>query len=168
MKGYLITAASLLLFSIASFVSAGDESAKPDPGYVPDPYLADPYGLEPPAYGYQAPHAHPMFRRPYPYAPPGRIHVEKAMYEDGYLLRVYTQGLAPEDIEVVADRGRLRLRSERSRQREWQSEQPYWRSSTSSRSSVRRSIRLPYDADGGKLTTSVEEGVLVIRIPRMQ
>jgi HSP20 family molecular chaperone IbpA len=167
MKGYLTSAASLLMLTTAWSVTAGDESGSTDPGYVPDPYFADPYGLEPPAHGYQAPHAHPMFR-PQPYAPPARIHVQKAMYEDGYLLRVYTQGLAPEDIEVVADRGRLRLRSERSRQREWQSEQPYWRSSMSSRSSVRRSIRLPYDADGAKLTTSVEEGVLEIRIPRMQ
>lgn len=166
MKGYLITAASLLLFSMPSFVSAGDESANPDPGYAPDPYLADPYAPVPPEPGYRVPPSGSMFR-PYPYAPPSRIRLQRAMYEDGYLLRVYTQGLAAEDIEVAVDRGRLRLSTDMSRQREWQSEQPYRRSSMSSRSSIRRSVRLPYDADASKLETSVEEGVLEIRIPRM-
>jgi len=162
MEGYLVTAGSLLLIALASGVIAGNESENPGPDYVPDPY-----GLERRANGYSVPPAHPTFR-PYPYAARPRIHVEKAMYEEGYLVRVYTQGITPEDIEVVAaDRGRLRLRSEMSRQGEWQSEEPYRRSSMSSRSSIRRTVRLPYDADASKLTTSVEEGVLEIRIPRM-
>jgi len=159
MKGSFIIAGPLLLLAMASAVSAGNESSYPGPDYVPEPY-----GLGYPAPGHAVPPAHPMSRR-YPYEAPSRIHVQKAMYEGGYLVRVYTRGITPEDIEVVADRGRLRLRSERSRQREWQSETPYRRSSMSTRSSIRRTLRLPYNADATRLTTSVEEGVLEIRIP---
>lgn len=159
MKGYLATAASLLLLATASPVIAADESGYPGPGYAPDSY-----GQEHPAHSHPVPPAQHM-SRPYSYAAPPRIHLEKARYEHGYLLRVHTEGIKAEDIEVLADRGRLRLRSERSRQREWQSEQPYRRSSMSSRSSIRRTVRLPYDADASKLTTSIEEGVLEIRIP---
>ena len=96
-----------------------------------------------------------------------RIHLEKARYEDGYLLRVHSESIKAEDIEVLADRGRLRLRSDMSRQSEWQSEEPYRRSRLSRRSSIARTIRLPYDADASKLTTAVKDGVLEIRIPRL-
>jgi HSP20 family molecular chaperone IbpA len=159
MKGFFIIAGPLLLLAMASAVSAGNES-----GYQGPDYLPEPYGLGYPARGHAVPPAHPMSRR-YIYNAPARIHVQKAMYEGGYLLRVYTRGITPEDIEVIADRGRLRLRSERSRQSEWQSEMPYRRSSMSTRSSIRRTLRLPYNADATRLTTSVEEGVLEIRIP---
>jgi HSP20 family molecular chaperone IbpA len=96
-----------------------------------------------------------------------RIYMEKARYEDGYLLRVYTESIKAEDVEVLADRGRLRLRSDMSRQSEWQSEEPYRYSQTSRRSSIARTVPLPYDADASKLTTAVKDGVLEIRIPRL-
>ena len=112
------------------------------------------------------PPSYPM-SRPYSYGAPPRIRLEKDRYDDGYLLRVHTQGLKAEDIQVHADGGRLRLHSEMSRQQQWRSDEPYRRSSMSSRSSIRRSVRLPYDADASKLTTSINEGVLEIRIPRL-
>lgn len=167
MKNYIITTASLILLAAALPVTAGEGSGDPGSGYVPEP-VREPFGLEHPAHNHPMPPAYPVSGAyPYAYAPAPRIHLEKAMYEEGYLLRVHTRGITPEDIEVVADRGRLRLRSERSRQREWQSDEPYRRSSLSSRSSVRRSARLPYDADVSKLTTRIEDGVLEIRIPRL-
>jgi HSP20 family molecular chaperone IbpA len=152
MKGYLVTAGSLLLLATASCVFAWNS-----PGYYSDRgYARGGYGA-----GYPR-------HRPFEYgirAP--RIHMEKARYEDGYLLRVQSEGIKAENIEVLADRGRLRLRSEMSRQSEWQSEEPYRRSHLSSRGSIARTIRLPYDADASKLTTTVNDGVLEIRIPRL-
>ncbi len=88
------------------------------------------------------------------------------MYEDGYLLRVFTEGIRAEDIEVLAQPGRLRLGSQVTRQQEWQSDEPYHRSRVSSRGSIRRTVSLPPDADASQLTTSVQDGVLEIRIPR--
>ena len=161
MKRLLVTVYSVFLLAATSSVFGGNASDYPGPGYVPDPYAA-----EHPAHDYAVPPAHPM-HGPYSYSAPPRIHVEKAMYQDGYLVRVYTRGITPEDIEVAADRGQLRLRSEMSRQK-WRSAEPYRISSTFSRGSIRRTIRLPYDADASKLTTSVVQGVLEIRIPWLQ
>jgi len=158
MRCALVTARSLLLLATVSAAVGANESSHPGPD-VPA------YGLEQPEPGDPAPYVDRMRRPPYPSAVPSRIYLEKARYEEGYLLRVHTTGVKAEDIQVQADRGRLRLRVDRSRQGEWQSEQPYRRSSVSSRSSIRRSVRLPYDADGSRLTTSVENGVLEIRIP---
>ena len=160
MRCALVTATSLLLLATVSAAVGADEPSPPGPGDVPAPY-----GLEQPVPGHPVPPVDGMSRPPYPYAVPSRIYLEKARYEEGYLLRVHSTGVKAEDIQVQADRGRLRLRVERSRQGEWQSEQPYRHSSVSSRSSIRRSVRLPYDADGSRLTTSVENGVLEIRIP---
>lgn len=152
MKGYCVTAVSLLLLAAAPCVFAWNgPDYYPEAGYAPGWYGA----------------GHPTHRPFDSVMRAPRIHVEKARYEDGYLLRVYTQGINPGDIEVVADRGRLRLRSEMSRQSEWQSEEPYRRSHLSSRGSIARTIRLPYDADASKLTTTVNDGVLEIRIPRL-
>ena len=158
MKGYLVTAGSLLLLATASCVFAWNGPGNySDRGYAPGGYGG----------------AYPM-HRPFEYgirskyrirAP--RIYLEKARYEDGYLLRVHSESIKAEDIEVLADRGRLRLRSDLSRQNEWQSEKPYRYSRSSRRSSIARTVPLPYDADASKLTTAVKDGVLEIRIPRL-
>ena len=156
MKSYFITAGSLLLLATASCVFAWDGPGNYfDRGYAPGGYGGAYPTHRPFEYGIRSKY---RIRAP-------RIYLEKARYEEGYLLRVHSTGVKAEDIQVQADRGRLRLRVDRSRQGEWQSEQPYRRSSVSSRSSIRRSVRLPYDADGSRLTTRVENGVLEIRIP---
>ena len=152
MKGYLVTAGSLLLLVGASCVFAWNGSGYyPEAGYPPSWHGAGHPAHSPFGYGVRAP----------------RIHLEKTGYEDGYLLRVHTEGIKAEDIDVLAGHRRLRLRSDISRQNEWQSDEPYRRSSMSSRGSIRRTISLPYDADASKLTTAVEDGVLEIRIPRL-
>jgi HSP20 family molecular chaperone IbpA len=162
MKRLLMTVCSVSLLAAASSLFSADEPGHPVPGYGPESYGP----------GYPM-HRHPMppthgRQGPYGYAVPPRIHLEKGMYEEGYLLRVYPQGMQAEDIEVQAEGRRLRLWTEMSRQNEWQSEEPYRRSSMSSRGSIKRTISLPRDADPSKLTTSVEQGVLEIRIPWFQ
>lgn len=93
-----------------------------------------------------------------------RVHIERGAYEGGYLLHVYTRGIRPQDIEVSADRGRIRLRSEASGQRDWRDE--YRRSRVVGYSSFSRSIPLPYDADPGRMEVIPADDVLEIRIPR--
>ncbi len=159
MKTSLVSAASLIWLATTSAVFAGSEGDAPPPADAPESAAPMHGHPMPPAYGSYA---------PYGYAVAPGIHLEKGMYEAGYLLRVYTQGISPEDIEIQVDGRRLRLSTEVSRQGEWQSEEPYQRSSLSSRGALRRSISLPRDADASKLTTSVEQGVLEIRIPWYQ
>lgn len=92
------------------------------------------------------------------------VHIERGTYEGGYLLRVYTRGLRPQDIEVSAERGRIRLRSEMSGQSDWQDD--YRRSRVSGYRAFTRSIPLPYDADAGKLEITAADALLEVRIPR--
>jgi len=158
MKGYLVTAGSLLLLATASSVCAWNGPGNySDRGYAPGGYGGGYPMHRPFEYGIRS-----RYRLRVP-----RIYMEKARYEDGYLLRVHSESMNAEDIEVLADGGRLRLRSDVSRQNEWQSEEPYRYSRSSRRSSIARTVALPNDADASKLTTSVTDGVLEIRIPRL-
>ena len=91
------------------------------------------------------------------------IHIERGTYEGGYLLRVYTRGIRPQDITVSAGRGRVRLQSEAGTRRDWQDE--YRRSRVSGYSSFTRSITIPYDADASKLEITASDDLLEIRIP---
>jgi HSP20 family molecular chaperone IbpA len=93
-----------------------------------------------------------------------RVHIERGIYDGGYLLHVYTRGIRPQDIDVSVDRGRIRLRSEVSSHNSWQDE--YRRSRVSGYSTFSRIIPLPYDADAGKLEVITTDDVLEIRIPR--
>lgn len=93
-----------------------------------------------------------------------RVHVEKEVYDEGYLVRVYAVGIKPQDIEVTVDRGRLRLRTEMGARRDWQDE--YRRSRVSGYSYFSRNISLPYDADPGKMVITATDDVLEIMIPR--
>jgi HSP20 family molecular chaperone IbpA len=158
MKSYFITAGSLLLLATASCVFAWDGPGNYfDRGYAPGGYGGAYPTHRPFEYGIRSKY---RIRAP-------RIFLEKARYEDGYLLRVHSESIKAEDIEVLADRGRLRLRADMRRQNQWQSEEPYRYSRSSRRSSIARTVPLPYDADASKLTTAVKDGVLEIRIPRL-
>ena len=158
MKNCMVVACSVFLIALTAPALAWYES-----GYYPGP-PEPPTPPEPPG-------------RYEPYTPPvpehfgdrkrARVHIEKDRYEQGYLLRVYTQGIEPDDIEIRADRGRLRLRTAIAEQRDWQNQEPYRRSRLSSYTRIARSVRLPYDADPRGLETSVTDNVLEIRIPRM-
>lgn len=103
-------------------------------------------------------------RRPYGYRQgisqrPG-IRIEKAGDADGYLLRIHTRGMSPEDISVSTERGRIRLETATLA----------WRSGRNVRASTygrfSRTLPLPHDADAAAMEMRVAEGILEIRIPR--
>ena len=155
MKSSLIAACSVFVFLLAAPALAWYE-----PGYLPGP-------PEPP--GRYERYSPMPDRDRFVYSHRARIHLEKGRYEQGYLLRVYTEGIAPGDIEISVDRGRLRLRSAISRSHDWRNTEPYYqRSRMSSHTRIARSIRLPYDADPAGLQTEVTDEALEIRIPRRQ
>jgi len=148
MKNVMLTVSSVLLLTAATAVNAWHNH-----DYYPSfRDLPDRYGDYSPA------PERSRFNTGY------RVHIERGTYEGGYLLHVYTRGLRPQDIEVSADRGRIRLRSEVSGQRDW--EDDYRRSRVAGYSSFSRSIPLPYDADPGKMEVIPTDDMLEIRIPR--
>jgi HSP20 family molecular chaperone IbpA len=92
------------------------------------------------------------------------IRIEKASDADGYLLRIHTRGMSPEDITVSAERGRIRLETATLAWRNWRDGQRSARASTYGRFS--RTLPLPRDADAAGLETRVTDGMLELRIPR--
>ena len=103
--------------------------------------------------------------RPYGYRQdvsqrPG-IRIEKASDADGYLLRIYTRSMSPEDITISTKRGRIRLETKTLA---WRDRQQSARSSTYGRFS--RTLPLPPDADTSRLETRETDGMFEIWIPR--
>jgi HSP20 family molecular chaperone IbpA len=103
-------------------------------------------------------------RQPYGYRQgvsqrPG-IRIERAGDTGGYLLRIHTKGMSPEDIAVSTERGRIRLETATL---SWRNS-PNVRASTYGRFS--RTLPLPRDADTGAMETRVTNGMLEIRIPK--
>jgi HSP20 family molecular chaperone IbpA len=92
------------------------------------------------------------------------IRIEKASDADGYLLRIYTRGMSPEDVTVSTGRGRIRLETATLAWRNWRDGQRNARASTYGRFS--RTLPLPRDADAAGLETRMTDGLLEIRIPR--
>ncbi len=103
-------------------------------------------------------------------APPNQFSVRQGMrferYRDqeGYHLRIYTQGMDPESIQVSVQGRSLVVQNRESRQVEQRSDRGSYQFATAS-SSMRRRFPLPPDADAGAMKRSVEEGVLLISLP---
>jgi HSP20 family molecular chaperone IbpA len=94
----------------------------------------------------------------------GSFRLQTDMTGDGYYVRAYTEGLAPEDIQVNLRRNRLVLQVAHSDR--YGLRDPGARSSSQWQMRVRKQLRLPYDADVTGMTTSTDNGILEIFIPR--
>jgi len=92
------------------------------------------------------------------------IRIEKASDAHGYLLRIYTKGMSPEDITISTARGRIRLEIATLASRNWRDRQQTARATSYGRFS--RTLSLPRDADPAGLVTRIMDGMLEIRIPR--
>lgn len=94
----------------------------------------------------------------------GSMRLQKRMTEDGYYIRARVQGLRPEDVQVYVRRNRLVLQiAEGDRYRRYG---PDFNSRSRLQMRVRKQLRLPYDADWTRMTTSTNNGTIEIFIPR--
>jgi len=95
---------------------------------------------------------------------PESLRLQTGMTEDGYYVRAFLEGLHPEDVEIHIRRNRLVLQVAQGDQ--------YGRYNPSARRvsrwqmRFRRQLRLPYDADWTRMTTSTKNGIMEIHIPR--
>ena len=96
----------------------------------------------------------------------GSLRLQTGENEDGYYVRTHIQGLSPEDIQVFIRRNRLVLQVEQGDQYGQYSPAP--RSTSQWRMSFRKQLRLPYDADWTRMTTTTTNGIMEIYIPRRQ
>ena len=93
----------------------------------------------------------------------GSLRVQKGRYENGYYLRVHSEGVRPEDIRVFIRRNRLVLQVEQGRQ--YGMRRPNARYTSQWQMHYSKQLRLPYDADWTRMTTGAKDGILEIRIP---
>lgn len=99
------------------------------------------------------------------YQRPGSLRIQKGMTEEGYYVHVYLQGLQPEDIQVFVRHNRLILQS--LQEDEYGQLGPVSHSVSRWHRRFRKQLRLPYDADGSRMTRTTKDGVLEIYIPRV-
>jgi HSP20 family molecular chaperone IbpA len=95
---------------------------------------------------------------------PGSLRLQTGMTEDGYYVRAYLEGLRPEDLQVYLRRNRLVLQIAQGDR--YGLYNPDARSDSRWQMRFRRQLRLPYDADGARMTTSTKNGIMEIYIPR--
>jgi len=93
----------------------------------------------------------------------GSLRVQTGMTGDGYYVRVYPEGFRPEDVQVYVRGNRLVLQT--SQDNYYRSTAPDAHSNAQWRMRLRRQLRLPYDADWTRMTTSTDNGILDIYIP---
>jgi HSP20 family molecular chaperone IbpA len=107
--------------------------------------------------------------RPYPesvtgFRYSGHIRLQKGENADGYYVRVYLDGLSPGDVQAYVRGNRLVLQvAQRDR---YESYRPNAGSASQWQMQFRRQLRLPYDADWSRMTTSSNNDVMEIYIPR--
>lgn len=92
------------------------------------------------------------------------VRFERGRDQNGYTLRILTQGISPDAIQVNVRGHTLVVENQESHQVEQRSDRgSYHFSSTSS--SMRRRFTLPPDADVQAMKRTVEEGVITITLP---
>ena len=95
---------------------------------------------------------------------PGSLRLQTGMTEDGYYVRVYLEGLRPEDLQVYLRRNRLVL--EIAQGDRYGLYNPDARRASRWQMRFRRHLRLPYDADWARMTASTKNGIMEIYLPR--
>lgn len=96
----------------------------------------------------------------------GSLRLQKGMTEEGYYVRVYLEGIQPDEIQVFVRRNRLVLQSARDDQHGQFT--PGSHSFSRSYSRFRKQVPLPYDADWSRMTKEAKDGVMDIYIPRVR
>jgi HSP20 family molecular chaperone IbpA len=94
----------------------------------------------------------------------GSVRLQKGMTADGYYVRVYLGGLRPEDVQVFPILNRLVLQVARGDRQGLYS--PGGRGTSRWQMRYRKQLRLPYDADMKRITTSTQDGIMEIHIPK--
>lgn len=85
--------------------------------------------------------------------------------DEAYEISMELPGVAEDDIELTVDDGVLTIRGEKKTQTEKSGDT--WYFSERQYGAFRRSFRLPADADGGKASAQMKDGVLHVSVPKL-
>lgn len=89
---------------------------------------------------------------------------EASAGKDAYAVSMELPGVAEGDVELTVDNGVLTIRGEKKTQTERQGDT--WYFSERQYGAFRRSFRLPEDADGPAATARMQDGVLLVTVPK--
>ncbi|WP_146346834.1 Hsp20/alpha crystallin family protein [Phaeobacter marinintestinus] len=84
--------------------------------------------------------------------------------DDAYDIRMELPGVSEDDIELTVEDGVVNIRGEKKTQQEEKGDT--WYFSERQYGAFRRSFRLPENADGGKASASMKDGVLHVTVPK--
>ncbi|MCU7921834.1 MAG: Hsp20/alpha crystallin family protein [Candidatus Thiodiazotropha sp. (ex Dulcina madagascariensis)] len=119
---------------------------------------------QPPGYfGYGGAPINRSMERPASFNRQTSVRFKQDRDENGYHLRILTQGFSPEALQVKVEGRSLVVENQEAHRVENRSERGYIFSSASS--SMRRRFRLPGDADVEAMQRTEEDGVIVITLP---
>ncbi len=90
---------------------------------------------------------------------------EASAQDNAYRIAVELPGVAEEDIHVTVDDGLVTVRGEKKSSREEKGET--WYFSERQFGMFSRSFRLPPDADEGRVSAELKNGVLTVIVPRL-
>ena len=93
----------------------------------------------------------------------GSLRLQTGITEGGYYVRIHLDGLRPEDIHVSLQRNHLVLQIAQGGQ--YGPYNPNARRVSQWQIHFRRQLRLPYDADVTRMTTSTKNGIMEIHMP---
>jgi HSP20 family molecular chaperone IbpA len=93
----------------------------------------------------------------------GALRIQTGITENGYFVRIYLDGLSPEDIHVSLRRNYLVLQV--TQDDRYSMYKPNARGVAQWRMQSRRQLRLPYDADVTRMTSSTKDGIVEIYMP---
>jgi HSP20 family protein len=97
---------------------------------------------------------------------PDAIPLDVVEREDSYIVRAALPGVNPDDIEVVVQGERLTLRAEVKEEQEQRGDNGLVRELRTG--SLQRTISLPSPVSSDKAEAKVENGVLTLRLPKIQ
>ena len=86
--------------------------------------------------------------------------------DKNYIIRVEAPGIPKEDLEVNLDGQILTISGRRTFEKEEQSEEYFWREREQGR--FVRTVRLPAPVDAAKVEAAYNDGVMSIRVPKVQ
>ena len=86
--------------------------------------------------------------------------------DKNYIIRVEAPGIPKEDLEVNLDGQILTISGRRTFEKEEQSEEYFWREREQGR--FVRTVRLPAPVDAAKVEATYNDGVMSIRVPKVQ
>lgn len=93
----------------------------------------------------------------------GSLRLQTGMTDGGYYVRIHLDGLRPEDIHVSLQRNYLVVQTTQGDR--YGSYDPNARRDLRWQMHFRKKLRLPYDADVTRMTTSTKDGIMEIFMP---